>query len=74
MLEHLTISELQRRGASGDTEALTELGRRVLDIDFDCQEHGRYCPHLEELNKIADELNQHLPPDCPHCGKFLTNN
>lgn len=31
-LEHLTIDELQRRGA-GDTEAMTELGRRFVDID-----------------------------------------
>ena len=68
----MTIKELQSLGVTGDSEALTELGRKVLDYEFDCEEKF-YCPHKNELEDLEAALNEEIPPDCPKCGQWLTN-
>ena len=70
MTHHQTIDELQRHGLAGDEAAILELGRRALNLTFDC---GTYCEHREELWDLEDALLTEIPPDCPHCGKLLTD-
>jgi len=58
MYSHLTIDELRNLAQTGDTEVLTELGRRV-STDFDSV--------VESLidDAIADSVDTYL---CPACG------
>ena len=68
--ENLTMEELQHYGQCGDIEILAELGRRVLEFEF-CYGDNRYCTHRIELGELKDELQSEIPPECPHCGKWL---
>ena len=77
-LKHNTIEELQQLGNNGDEAALLELGRKVLDVDFCLVEkhymnRDRVCTHLNELVKLQSDLDTDIPPDCPHCGKWITD-
>lgn len=74
MISHLTIDELQSAGRSGSLEALQELGRKVLDMNFCYGDlHAARCDHLEDLVSLQFELDCDIPTDCPHCGKWLTD-
>ena len=67
---NFSLSELQSFAITGNEEALTELGRRVLDIRF-CGEEER-CMHEIELESLQDSIDDNVIPDeCPHCGKYL---
>jgi hypothetical protein len=66
-----TIQELQKLGSSGDERALIELGSRVLNLDF-CFDDNKYCSHLIELSNLQQSLDTEIPADCPHCGKWLS--
>jgi hypothetical protein len=69
----LDIETLQRRGRAGDEAALMELGRRVLDFDLCLLNSGiRYCEHEHELQALQAKLNTEIPPQCPHCDGWLT--
>lgn len=67
-----SIEELQRIARTGDEDAIYELGRRAIDIDF-CLDDGYYCKHALELWELEQALDAEIPPDCPHCGKLLTD-
>jgi len=69
---HLTIVELQSFGRSGDANALIELGKRVLDIEF-CFDDNKFCSHRDELSDLQYALENEVPPDCPHCGKWISD-
>ena len=72
-MNHLTIDELQQYGRLGNEEALLELGRKVLDLDF-CFGEKRYCSNQHDLAMLEYALeSEEVPPDCPHCGKWLTD-
>lgn len=74
-LSTMTIEELQNKGSTGDEEALKELGRRVLDFDFCLIEQSRlYCEHESELQTLEEHLNAEIPPQCPKCSHWLTDN
>lgn len=67
---NFSISELQSFGITGDEEAITELGRRVLDIRF-CGE-APMCDHEIELADLQDSMcDNEIPEECPHCGKYI---
>lgn len=68
----LTIEELQRRGRIGDSEAILELGRRVLDFDFCLFGTNRYCEHLHSLHELHKKLDCEIPEECPKCSAWLT--
>ena len=70
-LGFLTIEELQSRGILNDEDALIELGKRVLNIKFNCNEFC--CEHEYELAELQVALDSELPPECPHCGKFISD-
>jgi hypothetical protein len=72
-LSVLDIETLQRRGRAGDEAALMELGRRVLDFDL-CllNTPNRYCEHEHELQALQARLIMEVPPQCPHCDGWLT--
>ena len=68
----MSLEELQRVGPDDDS-ALLELGKRVVDFNF-CTENGirsRYCDSGEELYELKQDLENEMPPDCPHCGKLV---
>lgn len=67
-----TIEDLQRAGFNGDTEALCELGKRVLNFHI-CEDDYYICEHKYELNMFEEKLNEEVPPDCPKCGYWLTD-
>lgn len=69
----LAIEDLQRRARTGDVDALTELGRRVLDLDFCLFGTTHYCQHEHELHELQRKLDIEIPPECPSCGHFLTD-
>jgi hypothetical protein len=66
----LTIAELQNLGNSGDSKALEELGKKVCNIKF-CHEET-YCSYEIELHDLQRTLENEMPPECPHCGKFVS--
>lgn len=66
------VEELQTLGALGDTEALIELGKRVLDFDF-CLGTNHYCEHFVELDKLNKSLASELPDRCPNCDELLSD-
>jgi len=68
---NLMLEELQRAGRSGDEAAIMELGRKVLDMDF-CFGEDKYCEHRYAMAELLDHLERDLPPDCPRCGMWLT--
>lgn len=70
-LHCLSVEELQRLGRAGDSSAVAELGRRALDMDF-CFGDEVYCEHRHELSDLQQALNSEPPPECPHCGGWLT--
>lgn len=70
--EHLSIKELQSIGIGGDTAALIELGKRVLSMEF-CPNDEHICEHEHELFELKHDLDNEIPPDCPHCGKFISD-
>ena len=72
LLNHLTIKELQRLGRSGDASALAELGKRVLDMKF-CFDDDKYCSHRIELYDLQHALESEVPPECPNCGKWISD-
>ena len=69
-LNHLTIEELQRQARIGNEQATLELGKRVMDFSF-CFGEARYCEHEYELQMLIFDLENEIPPECPHCGKYL---
>jgi len=71
MLTGLSISDLQREGRRGNTLALAELGRRVLDLEIFEHDDYHHCEWQRELHKLQIELGSEPPPECPHCGKFI---
>lgn len=71
-MNHLTIDELQQYGRLGNEEALLELGRKVLEFDF-CMGGKTYCCHMDALVEIQTALEFEMPPECPHCDKWLTD-
>ena len=76
VLSNATIEELQRHGLAGDKDAIMELGRRALKLDF-CRGYStvdgaRYCEHAIELDELKTALDNEIPPECPHCGKWIT--
>ena len=67
---NFSIGELQSFGITGNEEAITELGRRVLDIHF-CGE-APVCQHEIDLESLQDSIDDNVIPDeCPHCGRYL---
>lgn len=68
----LAIEDLQRMGNAGDENALIALGKKVLDFDF-CLSDDKFCDHRFELEDIKNALDTEIHPDCPHCGKWITD-
>jgi hypothetical protein len=72
----MLFEELQSKAEAGDEGALIELGRRVLDWDVhtvDCDGPSkRYCKYEVELISLQQDLDTEPPPECPHCGKWIT--
>lgn len=72
---HWTIEDLQRI-ADVDDEALKELGRKVINLEI--HEHeilgNTYCEYVSELQDLKTALDSEIPPECPHCGKCITDN
>jgi len=71
--KHFTFSELQSWGIAGDQGALLELGKRVLDMPTEYDGRDHHCQYKDELEDLRDELDREVPPDCPHCGKWITD-
>ncbi len=68
-----SINDLQRAGRAGDTDAIMELGQRVLDFDFCLFGTEHYCEHNHALYELQTKLDNEIPPDCPSCGTMLTD-
>jgi hypothetical protein len=66
-----TLEELQCLGMTNDQEAIYELGRRALTMDF-CLSDVEYCKHKVELLGIQWDLENEVPPQCPRCHGWLT--
>lgn len=64
-----SLDELQSMAQGGDTDAMTELGRRVMDYDFCNGTNGCrvLCCVQEELDRVMNDLNSEPPESCPHC-------
>lgn len=71
MMNSLSIEELQIQGRAGNEEAILELGRRALDMDF-CFSDSEYCVHKIEMAELKSELDREVPPSCPKCDHWLT--
>lgn len=71
-LDHLSISELQQFNEH-DVVAMAALGRKVISYAF-CtyEEPNKFCEHLIELGELQSALASEIPPECPHCGKWIT--
>ena len=67
----LTIKDLQRLGNGDDEGTLIELGRRVLDLDFRVEGDRHICEYRNKLEDLELSLESEIPPECPHCGKFI---
>lgn len=68
---NLKLEELQYLGMSNDQDAILELGRRALDMDF-CMSDKSHCKHSLELIQLQQSLETEIPPQCPHCSGWLT--
>jgi hypothetical protein len=69
--DYFSIAELQRHGIAGDQDAIFELGKRVLNLDIEEDDH--MCEFRRELIQLKNDLFFDIPPDCPHCGGWLTD-
>ena len=68
----LTIKDLQRFGRAGDKKALIELGCRAVDMILPSAEDGpHHCEATDELYELQCALENDIPAECPHCGKFV---
>lgn len=75
-LNILSISELQSMGAAGDIDILAELGKRVLDLRIHEHTGGiadYVCNAQWDLDELQRALDNEIPPECPRCGKWLTD-
>ena len=68
--DHCTIEDLQRLSRGGDEVAMKELGERIMWMNI-IDDNYHECQYRDELDELKQDMA--VPPDCPHCGKWLTD-